>query len=65
MSRLTASSISAWVDGPERLALGEPDQALELVREVENRGRLGVTRWLTRRTAIRPASSPTSSSRYS
>ena len=51
---------------PEGLPLGEADEALHLGREVEeDRGIVGATRWLTSATAIRPASSPTASSRYS
>jgi hypothetical protein len=66
MSRLTASSMSAWVDGPNACLLGEPDEPLHLGREVEEAsGSSGATRWLTSATAIRPASRPTASSRYS
>ena len=51
---------------PERLPLGEPDEPLELGREVEED--LGVVRGdevVDQATAILPASSPTASSRYS
>ena len=35
MSRQTASSMRAWVDGPEGLPLGEPDEPFQQRREVE------------------------------
>ncbi len=54
MSRLTASSMSACVDGPNARPLGEPDEPLQLGREVEDAvGSSGATRWLTSATAIR------------
>ena len=51
----------------EGLPLGQADEVLELGREVEEdcSGSSGATRWLTSATAIRPASMPTASSRYS
>ena len=52
--------------GAEGLPLGEPDESLELrAKSKKTSGSSGATRWLTSATAIRPASSPTASSRYS
>ena len=66
MSRLTASSMSAWVDGPNacRSAI-RIRRSSSGAKSKKTSGSSGATRWLTRRTAIRPASRPTCSSRYS
>ena len=53
--------------GPERRALRDADEALERrpAKSIAALGSSGATRWLTSATAMRPASSPTCSSRYS
>ena len=63
MSRETASSRIACVDGPNAVRSAVEQEALELGVEVELRVGLR-TRWLTSRTASRPAVRPTRSSTY-
>ena len=66
MSRLTASSMSAWVDGPKACrSASRMSRSSSGAKSKTTSGSSGATRWLTSATAIRPASSPTASSRYS
>ncbi len=66
MSRLTASSMSAWVDGPNACrSASRMSRSSSGAKSKNTSGSSGATRWLTSATAIRPASSPTASSRYS
>ena len=66
MSRLTASSMSAWVDGPKAWrSASRMSRSSSGAKSKKTDSSSGATRWLTSATAIRPASRPTASSRYS
>ncbi len=60
MSRRAASSRMAWVDGPKAARSASRTSFSNSTRKSKSGS--GVTRWLTSRTARRPAASPTLSS---
>ena len=62
MSRETASSTIAWVDGPNAVRSACWMNVSSSV--VKSKSGSGWTRWLTNRTASSPAASPTASSAY-
>ena len=62
MSRDTASSMMAWVDGPNAVRWARLMKASSSLSQSKSRS--ASTRWLTRRTASCPAARPTCSSAY-
>ena len=64
MSRLTASSMRAWVEGP-KADRSASRMSFSRSSPRSNGTATGSTRWFTRATASRPASTPTVSSRNS